>query len=339
MSKLELIQDSCVNQNVDVVVNAANSGLRAGGGVCGAIFAAAGLEELTAECKKVKRPIHDGGVAITPSCKMTNCKAIIHAVGPDFSYTPKAFNELYMAYFNSLLCLKKNGYHSIAFPLISSGIFAGDLKHPVMESVKQCKRAYKIFTNENPDYDIEVKICVFDAKDLDEAKAAYEGILSIHQVEKKDHDLLYNINQKYLYEMTNFYDDSMDEKGNYHYGHFDEYFTDQKRSAYFIYNDDVIIGFAMVNPYSNIGGSPDFTMAEFTIFPQYRRKHYAYNAAKIILDFCPGNWEIKFNEKNDKAKALWEKIAAPYNPEKYHLNEEETVLAFCTKKQTEHTLK
>ena len=48
---------------------------------------------------------------------------------------------------------------------------------------------------------------------------------------EKDRDLLWNINQKYLYEMTNYYDDPMDEHGNYHYGHFDEYFSDPKRTA------------------------------------------------------------------------------------------------------------
>lgn len=330
MSKIELIQGSCVNQEVDVVVNAANSRLRAGGGVCGAIFAAAGMEELTEECRKAKHPLNDGEVAITSSCKMTNCKAIIHAVGPDFSYTPRAFNELYMAYFNSLLCLMKNGYHSVAFPLISSGIYAGDLKHPVMESVKQCKRAYKIFTKTNPDYDIDVKICVFEPKDLDEAKAAFIGTLSINQVEKKDKELLYNLNQKYLYEMTSFYSNPMDEKGNYHFGNFDAYFTDRKRIAYFIYQDDVLVGFAMIHPYSNIEGNPDFTMAQFTIFPQYRRKHYAFDAAKMIFFIHPGNWEIKYNEKNENAKNLWNKITKPYHPKVHHLNEEETVLEFCT---------
>ena len=49
-------------------------------------------------------------------------------------------------------------------------------------------------------------------------------MLSLKKVQNKDRDLLWNINQKYLYEMTNFYDDPMDENGNYHYGYFDEYF-------------------------------------------------------------------------------------------------------------------
>ena len=42
----------------------------------------------------------------------------------------------------------------------------------------------------------------------------------------------------------------MDEKGNYHYGHFDEYFSDPKRVAYLLYDENTLVGFAMLNPYS-----------------------------------------------------------------------------------------
>ena len=153
-------------------------------------------------------------------------------------------------------------------------------------------------------------------------------MIRLQIVQAKDRDLLWNVNQKYLYEMTNYYDDPMDEQGNYHYGHFDDYFTDPKRTAYFIYNDDTLIGFAMLCPYSNIGQEPDYTMAEFTIFPAYRRNHFALETAEMILSKHPGKWEIKYNEKNDKARKLWTRVTAPYNPEKYHLNEEETVFVF-----------
>ena len=54
-------------------------------------------------------------------------------------------------------------------------------------------------------------------------------MLRLQTVQAKDRDLLRNINQKYLYEMTSYYDDPMDENGNYHYGHFDDYFLDPRR--------------------------------------------------------------------------------------------------------------
>ena len=83
------------------------------------------------------------------------------AVGPDFRQTPNAFLELFNAYYNSLVLLKDNNLRSISFPLISSGIFAGNLPNPAEESAKQCCRAYKKFTKDYPDYDINVMSCAY----------------------------------------------------------------------------------------------------------------------------------------------------------------------------------
>ena len=153
-------------------------------------------------------------------------------------------------------------------------------------------------------------------------------MINLQTVRAGDRDLLWNINQKYLYEMTLYYPDPMDSSGNYHYGYFDEYFTDPKRLAYFIRNDDALVGFAMLCPYSYIEQSPDYTMAEFTIFPSYRRKHFAIDAVNLIFSKHHGNWEIKYNEKNIAAKNLWNTVTVPYSPKIYHLNDVETVLVF-----------
>ena len=175
MSKLELIHGSCADQVADVIVNAANDGLWAGGGICGVIFSKAGMKELTEACSKYKTPLNDGDAVITPAFKLTNAKAIIHAVGPNFSVTPDAFKELFDAYYNSLVTLKENGYHSISFPLISSGIFAGRLENPVGESTKQCLRAYKEFTTKFPDYEIDVKLCAFTTSEYASSKNTQEN--------------------------------------------------------------------------------------------------------------------------------------------------------------------
>ena len=131
MSKIELINGSCADQKVDIVVNETNSGLWAGGGICGVIFNKAGITELTTACSKYKTPLKDSSAVITPAFNMTNAKAIIHAVGPNFAVIPKAFKELFDAYYNSLKVMMDNDYHSISFPLISSGIFGGSLSNPV----------------------------------------------------------------------------------------------------------------------------------------------------------------------------------------------------------------
>lgn len=153
-------------------------------------------------------------------------------------------------------------------------------------------------------------------------------MIRLQNVREEDKALFWNINQKYLYEMTSYYPDEMDQQGNYHYGYFDAYFSDPERKAFFILNDEKMIGFVMLNPYSAIGHHPDYTIAEFTIFPSYRRKHYAFDAAKLILSNYRGQWEIKYNEKNLGAKNLWMTVTASYSPRVYQLNEEETVLVF-----------
>ena len=176
MSKFELLNASCADQVVDAVVNAANDGLWAGGGICGVIFSKAGRDELTAACSKYKTPLNDGDAVITPAFKMTNAKAVIHAVGPNFRSTPNAFKELFDAYYNSMAVLKDNGYHSISFPLISAGIFGGNLPKPAAESAKQCIRAYKKFTEDYPDYEIDVKLCAFGTQEMIDAKAVCEEL-------------------------------------------------------------------------------------------------------------------------------------------------------------------
>ena len=60
--------------------------------------------------------------------------------------------------------------HSISFPLISSGIFGGNLENPVAESTKQCIRAYKKFVETYPDYEVDVKLCAFTDSEMSKAK-------------------------------------------------------------------------------------------------------------------------------------------------------------------------
>ena len=159
MSSFKIINDSCINQKVDAIVNAANGYMMHGGGIAHAILLKAG-PELNDACKKHKLPIRDGSVIVTNAFNIKNAKIIIHAVGPDFGNNKEAFGELCDAYYNSLEALKNNNYHTIAFPLISSGIFGGDLENPVAISTKYCIKAYNKFLNNN-DYDIDVLLCAY----------------------------------------------------------------------------------------------------------------------------------------------------------------------------------
>ena len=168
MSSFKIINGSCVEQNVDAIVNAANGYMMHGGGVARAILMKAG-PELNEACQKYKLPIRDGSVIVTPAFNIKNAKIIIHAVGPDFGRNKEAFGELCDAYYNSLVELKNNNYHSIAFPLISSGIFGGSLENPVAISTKYCIKAYNSFVIDNLDYDVDVLLCAYSEREYMEA--------------------------------------------------------------------------------------------------------------------------------------------------------------------------
>ena len=117
MMKLEIVNGSVVYAPVDVIVNAANERLLAGSGVCGAIFAAAGHNELQRECNAI-------GKCLTGHAVMTNgyklkAKKIIHAVGPRDGNE----EDLKSAFYNSLVLADSNNYKTIGLVPISTGIF------------------------------------------------------------------------------------------------------------------------------------------------------------------------------------------------------------------------
>ena len=175
MSTIKLINASCVEQETEAIVNAANRHLMSGGGICGAIYKKAGYKELNDACSKIKTPLNDGNAVITPAFNITNAKYIIHAIGPDFGHTPNDFDKLFDAYYNSLKVLMENELHTIAFPLISSGIFGGNLDNPVAISTEQCLKAYNKFITDYNEYNVEVLLCAYSIQEMIEAEKVFEN--------------------------------------------------------------------------------------------------------------------------------------------------------------------
>ena len=126
MNKIQVIHDSVVYARVDAIVNAANSALMAGGGVCGAIFQAAGHDKLTAACRAIGH-CDTGNAVITPGfgCK---AKYIIHAVGPIYSGRPRDAQLLASVYRSCLDRAEEKGLTSIGLCSISTGIFGYPLE-------------------------------------------------------------------------------------------------------------------------------------------------------------------------------------------------------------------
>ncbi|MBO4838481.1 MAG: macro domain-containing protein [Lachnospiraceae bacterium] len=137
MSKIEIRKTSITALDTDAVVNAANEGLWAGGGVCGAIFRAAGHRRLQAACDTIGH-CDTGSAVITPGFDL-KAKYIIHAVGPVWRGGRHGEPEqLYGAYYRSLELAAENGCRSVGFPLISAGIFGYPLEDAWRVAVKAC---------------------------------------------------------------------------------------------------------------------------------------------------------------------------------------------------------
>ena len=119
---LSEIQNDITKMEVDAIVNAANTDLMMGGGVCGAIFDAAGAAELQAACDELS-PIQTGEAVITDAFALP-AKYIIHTAGPVYRDGKQGEEaRLRSCYTNSLDLAHTNGCRSVAFPLISSGIY------------------------------------------------------------------------------------------------------------------------------------------------------------------------------------------------------------------------
>ena len=140
---LSIIKTDITTMAVDAIVNAANAGLQMGGGVCGAIFRAAGPQKLQEACNKLA-PIKTGEAVITNGFD-AKAKFIIHTAGPIYDPTDKQQAEqLSNCYSNSLKLAAQNNLTSIAFPLISAGIYGYPLQRnrkPYADE-NRCSRRY-----------------------------------------------------------------------------------------------------------------------------------------------------------------------------------------------------
>jgi O-acetyl-ADP-ribose deacetylase len=119
--RFELVVGDITHQpDVEAVVNAANAQLRPGGGVAGAIHAAAG-PGLVEECRPLA-PLAPGGCVLTGAHRLPN-RSVIHCLGPVHGRDEPSDELLASCYRGALELADRSGLRSIAFPALSTGVF------------------------------------------------------------------------------------------------------------------------------------------------------------------------------------------------------------------------
>ena len=164
MGKIKIIKGDITTLSCDAIVNAANSSLLGGGGVDGAIHHAAG-PELLAECRTL-HGCRTGEAKITKGYKLP-AKFVIHTVGPVYyEQTPVDAEALLTScYEKSLNLAKEKGLKTIAFPLISAGVYG----YPQRDAIRVAIETMKLHQD---DFD-EITLVLFGDREFGFAREDY----------------------------------------------------------------------------------------------------------------------------------------------------------------------
>jgi len=165
---LQIIHGDITKLSADAIVNAANATLQQGGGVCGAIFAAAGERELAAACDRIGHCAV--GEAVATDAFRLNAKAILHTLGPVWRGGESGEEiQLRACYRNCLQLAGSMHLNSVAFPLISSGIFG----YPKEQAFSVAVSEISAFLSRQ---EMNVFLVLYSEKPVDASDARYRPL-------------------------------------------------------------------------------------------------------------------------------------------------------------------
>ncbi len=163
-ARFELVQGDITKQEVDAIVNAANTGLVGGGGVDGAIHRAGG-PEIMAECDRI-RAEQGGcptGTAVITTAGRLPARHVIHTAGPRWHGGDRNEREQLASCYRSCLELaERHGLRTIAFPSISTGVYG----YPVEDAARVALMTVRRYLDRHPDAFDLVRFVLFSDSDL-----------------------------------------------------------------------------------------------------------------------------------------------------------------------------
>ena len=169
--RITLVQGDITEQRVDAVVNAANSSLMGGGGVDGAIHRRGGPEILE-ECRKLRAGQYRNGLptgeAVATTAGRLPAQWVIHTVGPVYSVHDDRSHLLRSCYHNALRVADELGAQTIAFPLISAGVYGWPFDDAVRIALDAMRTA--------PTQVTESRLVLFGERAYLDAERIYQGL-------------------------------------------------------------------------------------------------------------------------------------------------------------------
>jgi O-acetyl-ADP-ribose deacetylase len=142
--RIVLVQGDITEQDVDAVVNAANSSLLGGGGVDGAIHRKGGPEILS-ECRRIRATIHGSGLpagrAVATTAGRLPARWVIHTVGPVYRGSTDPEGQLASCHVESLRVADQLGARTVAFPAISTGVYGYPLDEAAVVAITAVREA------------------------------------------------------------------------------------------------------------------------------------------------------------------------------------------------------
>ena len=171
--RIEMVRGDITRETTDAIVNAANSTLRGGGGVDGAIHGAGG-PSILAECRLLReaRGALAPGESVITSAGLLACRYVIHTVGPVWRGGTQGEPELLARCYRSCFSLvREYGLRTIAFPAISTGVYGYPKEEAARIAVREARRALA----ENENLASILFVCFNSATRLTYQKALADG--------------------------------------------------------------------------------------------------------------------------------------------------------------------